>query len=112
MNAMQHLRTILSALVKGVTTAAFVLLFGTAMAQCTNNNTLLAGGAITPSCPGTTTVPCITGGQYALVNVTNGRVYTFSTCGAIFDTQITLFNNSGGGSLAYNDDSPYCGGVH
>ncbi|MCB0769601.1 MAG: T9SS type A sorting domain-containing protein [Flavobacteriales bacterium] len=108
---MQHLRTILSALVKGVTTAAFVLLFGTAMAQCTNNNTLLAGGAITPSCPGTTTVPCITGGQYALVNVTNGRVYTFSTCGAIFDTQITLFNNSGGGSLAYNDDSPYCGGV-
>ncbi len=73
-------------------------------AQCTNNNTL-TGSAITPNCPGTTTVPCVQGGQYALVNVVNGNSYTFSTCGgAAWDTQLTLFNNTGGASLAYNDD--------
>ena len=79
--------------------------------QCANNNTVLAGGAISPTCPGQTTISCITGGEYALVNVTNGRNYTFSTCGAPFDTQITIYNNAGGGSLGYNDDSGYCGGV-
>ncbi|HQV39457.1 MAG: hypothetical protein IPO60_12980 [Flavobacteriales bacterium] len=78
-----------------------------AFGQCTNNNTLL-GSAITPPCPGTTTVPCITGGQYALVNVTLGNIYSFSTCGAAWDTQITIFNNTGGGSLGYNDDSGAC----
>lgn len=79
--------------------------------QCANNNTLLAGGTITPNCPGQTTVGCITGGEYALVNVTSGRNYTFSTCGAPFDTQISIYNNAGGGALGYNDDSGYCGGA-
>ncbi len=74
--------------------------------QCTNNNTL-AGAAVTPNCPGTTNIPCVQGGQYALVNVVAGNTYTFSTCGASFDTQITLFNNTGGGSLGFNDDA--CG---
>ncbi|MEZ4740284.1 MAG: hypothetical protein R2818_13230 [Flavobacteriales bacterium] len=82
----------------GVTSVFLTLVMGSAVAQCPNNNTLLAGGTVTPNCPGTTTVPCITGGEYALVSVTSGRVYTFSTCGAVFDTQITLYNNSGGGS--------------
>lgn len=75
-------------------------------AQCTNNN-VLTGAAITPACPGTTNVPCVQGGQYALVNVVSGNTYTFSTCAATFDTQITLYNNAGGGSLGYNDDA--CG---
>ena len=75
-------------------------------AQCTNNNTL-TGAAVTPPCPGSTTIPCVQGGQYALVNVVAGNTYTFSTCGATFDTQITLFNNAGGGSIGYNDDA--CG---
>jgi len=79
--------------------------------QCANNNTLLAGGTISPNCPGQTTIPCITGGQYAMVNVTTGRNYTFSTCGAPFDTQITIYNNAGGGSLGFNDDSGFCGGT-
>ncbi|MEZ4808593.1 MAG: T9SS type A sorting domain-containing protein [Flavobacteriales bacterium] len=74
--------------------------------QCANNN-VLTGAAVTPTCTGSTTVPCVQGGQYALVNVVAGNVYTFSTCGATFDTQITLYNNSGGGSLGYNDD--FCG---
>jgi len=77
-----------------------------AVGQCANNNTLV-GAAVTPTCSGTTTVPCIQGGQYVLVNVVAGNVYTFSTCGATFDTQITLFNNAGGGALGYNDDA--CG---
>lgn len=76
-------------------------------AQCTDNNTL-TGTAITVPCPGTTTVPCVQGGQYALVNVTSGNIYTFSTCtSTAFDTQITLFNNAGGASLGYSDDA--CG---
>jgi len=77
-------------------------------AQCTDNNTL-TGSAITPPCPGSTTVPCVQGGQYALVNVVAGNIYTFSTCGASFDTQITIFNNTGGASLGYNDDGLPCG---
>ncbi|MCW5899414.1 MAG: T9SS type A sorting domain-containing protein [Flavobacteriales bacterium] len=79
------------------------------LAQCANNNTPIAGPAITPNCPGTTVVPCVMGGQYALVNVVAGNTYTFSTCGAPFDTQITLYDNAGGGSLGYNDDNWACG---
>lgn len=79
-----------------------------ASGQCTNNN-VLTGAAVTPNCPGTTTIPCVQGGQYALINVVNGNTYTFSTCTASFDTQITLFNNAGGGSLGYNDDA--CGPI-
>ena len=80
-----------------------------AVSQCPNNNTLLPGPAITPNCPGTTVVPCMTGGQYALLNVTAGNIYTFSTCGASWDTQLTIYNNAGGGSLGTNDDSFTCG---
>ena len=75
--------------------------------QCADDNTQIAGGAITPNCPGTTTVPCVQAGQYALINVVAGSQYTFSTCAATFDTQITLYNNTGGASLGYNDDA--CG---
>ena len=73
-------------------------------AQCGNDN-VLTGVAISPACPGTITVPCVQGGQYALVNVTLGNIYTFSTCtSTAFDTQITIYNNTGGASLGYNDD--------
>lgn len=78
------------------------LLFG----QCANNNTL-TGSAITPPCPGSTSVPCVQGGQYALVNVVAGNTYTFSTCGASFDTEITLRQQPGGTVMGYNDDA--CG---
>lgn len=78
----------------------------TVHAQCGNDNTLV-GTSYTPPCPGSTTVPCVQGGQYVLVNVVSGNQYTFSTCGATWDTQITLFNNAGGAALGYNDD--FCG---
>lgn len=77
------------------------------MGQCANNNTAIAGGAITPPCPGTMTVPCVQGGQYALVNVVTGNSYTFSTCTATWDTFITLRNNAGGAVMGFNDDA--CG---
>jgi hypothetical protein len=80
---------------------------GTVSGQCTNNNTAIAGGAITPPCPGTMTVACVNSGEYALVNVAAGRIYEFSTCGATYNTEITLFNNAGGGSIGYNNDA--CG---
>ena len=39
------------------------------------------------------------------MNVVNGNTYTFQTCGgATWDTQITLFNNTGGANLGFNDD--------
>ncbi|MBL7951692.1 MAG: T9SS type A sorting domain-containing protein [Flavobacteriales bacterium] len=75
------------------------------LSQCTNNNTVIAGGAITPPCPGSIIVPCVNGGQYALVNVTLGNIYEFGTCNATYDTRITLYNNSGGGSIGYSDDA-------
>lgn len=84
--------------------AAFPCLL--AHGQCPNNNTL-TGTAVTPLCTGTTNVPCVQGGQYALVHVVAGNTYTFSTCAATFDTQITLYNNTGGAALGYNDDA--CG---
>lgn len=74
--------------------------------QCPNNN-VLTGGTITPACPGTTNVPCVQGGQFARVNVVAGNTYTFSTCAASFDTEITLINNTGGVVVGYNDDA--CG---
>ena len=77
-----------------------------AFAQCADNNTLY-NVAATPPCPGSITVGCVWGGEYVIVNVVAGNTYTFSTCGATWDTQITLYNNAGGGSLGYNDDG--CG---
>ncbi|MEO8068575.1 MAG: hypothetical protein ABI599_12840 [Flavobacteriales bacterium] len=57
------------------------------------------------------TVPCVQGGQYALVNVVANNTYTFSVCAATFDTQITVFNNAGGGAVANNDDACGTGGT-
>jgi hypothetical protein len=85
--------------------AIAMLMFATfAQGQCPDDN-VLTGAAVTVPCPGTITVPCVQGGQYALVNVTNGNIYTFSTCtSTAFDTQITLYDNAGGASLGFNDD--------
>ncbi|MBK7297724.1 MAG: T9SS type A sorting domain-containing protein [Flavobacteriales bacterium] len=52
-------------------------------------------------------VPCLNAGQYARIAVTTGNIYVFSTCGATYDTRITLYNNAGGGSIGFNDD--FCG---
>jgi hypothetical protein len=78
----------------------------TVSSQCANNN--IQYGNISGLSPGqTSTVFCMYGGEYALVSVVSGGSYTFSTCGGSWDTQLTLYSNFGGSSLAYNDD--FCG---
>lgn len=82
----------------------------TAVAQCPDDNTQFLSSAA-PVVPGVTQTltSCLYGGEYRLVNnMIAGQTYRFSTCGdADFDTQITIYSNSGGPSLAYNDDA--CG---
>jgi hypothetical protein len=85
---------------------ATLLLATTVRAQCPNDNVLYNVPA-TPPCPGSITVDCIWGGEYVIVNVVAGNIYTFSTCGgATWDTEITLYSNTGT-MLGSNDDG--CG---
>lgn len=87
---------------------AFLSISSLVSGQCANNNTLFSVNATPASCPGSITANCVFGGEYVLVNVVAGNTYTFSTCGgAAWDTQITLYNNTGGGALGYSDDA--CG---
>ena len=92
--------------------AGFLLLFllgiqSVAFGQCNNNNSFLTD--MTPSSPGVTvTNACVRGGRYVTVSVCAGAQYTFKTCASnAFDTQLTLYNNTGGAALAFNDD--FCG---
>lgn len=85
-----------------------VLVNAIATAQCPNDNFLYVD--MTPGFQGATeTETCVWAGEYVTVNVIAGETYQFQTCNAnpFLDTQITLYNNSGGGSLAYDDDG--CG---
>ena len=78
--------------------------------QCTSAGTQYPSVTFTPACTGAaeTISTCVFAGEYSLINVVAGRIYTFATCGgASYDTQLTLFNNAGLGFLAYNDDG--CG---
>lgn len=73
--------------------------------QCPNDNNLYTNVSLT--CPSSTTIPCMFGGEYIILQVTNGYTYTISTCnGGWWDTQLTLYSNLGG-SVGYNDD--FCG---
>jgi hypothetical protein len=77
-------------------------------AQCPNDNTLF--GTTTPICDGVSRVAttAIFAGEYRLFNVTAGNTYVFSTCGdPDFDTYLTVFNNTGGTLIAFNDN--FCG---
>ena len=75
-------------------------------AQCANDNVL--AGDLTPASVSVPVSLALQGGSYVTTTVCAGASYTFSTCGDVdFDTQITLYNNTGGASLGYNDDG--CG---
>jgi len=78
-----------------------------AQSQCANNNTLWATvGNINPG--QTVTVTGTWGGEYNTFNCVSGATYVISTCnGGSWDSQLTLYNNTGGSALAYNDD--FCG---
>jgi regulation of enolase protein 1 (concanavalin A-like superfamily) len=64
-----------------------------------------------PTSPGVTTLltSCLYGGEHRPVtNMQAGSTYRFETCGdSDFDTQITIFNETGTTALAFNDD--FCG---
>lgn len=91
--------------------SAIVLLLGLssnfASAQCTFSGQYWT--SYTPACTGSaeTITTCAWGGDYMNIDVVAGQTYTFSTCGASYDTQLTLFTNSGATYIAYNDDD--CG---
>jgi hypothetical protein len=78
-------------------------------AQCTNNGVFFDD--LTPAGVGEVNsgfTSCAYGGEYYTVSVVAGNVYNFNTCGSTYDTQITLFTNTGG-YLAYDDDGSVCG---
>ncbi len=78
-----------------------------AHAQCPNNNVFYT--SITTLNPGQSYVfGSVWGGEYVTIPVVAGSQYTFSTCGGgSWDTELTLYNNTGGSALGYNDD--FCG---
>lgn len=80
------------------------------LAQCANNNSS-QGGNISIATQGVAqNSGCINAGRYARVTVVAGETYTFSTCIASWDTEMTLYANSGGGALAFDDDG--CGNTN
>ncbi len=71
-------------------------------AQCPNDNTFI-GQNLTVTCPGSTTLSMSTG-DYVILNVTTGNVYSVSTCGGSqCNTRLTL-SNLNGTVYATNDD--------
>jgi hypothetical protein len=87
--------------------AMFTLGLQQVSAQCANDNVLwTTGPTVGPG--GSYTIFGQWAGEYSTIGVVSGTTYTFSTCGgASYDTQITIYNNAGGGALGYNDD--FCG---
>lgn len=78
-----------------------------ALAQCPNDNFLVAG-SLTPPGVGQTTTFLYQTGQYVLANVLSGAMYTITTCNnTTTDTQISVYDNATGTFIAYNDD--FCG---
>ncbi|MBN2682870.1 MAG: PKD domain-containing protein [Bacteroidales bacterium] len=87
-----------------------IFFFQIANSQCYNcDSNYPSGTASTTSSTLTTVSTIIYGGDYSYYNVTMGETYTWTTCGdSDFDTQLTLFNTTCGGTvLDYSDDD--CG---
>ena len=78
---------------------------GEAQAQCPNNNTLYVDLSTSGAGDFQSTAD-IWAGEYATATVCTGATYVFSTCGASYDTEITLYS-SAGVLLNYSDDA--CG---
>lgn len=87
------------------------MMFSVAFGQCPNDN--IDFGDLTPTPAGagaSATFACVWGGDYYTVDVCSSATYRFTTCNSgasSFDTQLTLYDDTGGGLLGYNDDD--CG---
>jgi hypothetical protein len=76
-----------------------------AYAQCANSNTLVAQvGLPNIACPGSVGPFAMSRNRYVEVSVTTGNYYTFSVCGASWNTVITLYNGVAVTNTAFNDD--------
>ncbi|MCF8269192.1 MAG: Ig-like domain-containing protein [Crocinitomicaceae bacterium] len=85
-----------------------ILSFGFAQCVC---STQYPAGTVTPTTVWTTINTLMYAGDYAVVNVTAGNTYEFSTCAAsgsnvTYDSELTLLTNAQQ-LLVYNDD--FCG---
>lgn len=82
-----------------------------AQAQCSNDNVLFFDySAPTTIGASVGSEVCIYAGEYYLLNnMQAGSTYRISSCGStdIVDTRLTVYSNSGGASLGFNDD--FCG---
>src|SRR6188768_2028971 len=94
-----------------LTLAVFILVSTLIKAQPCAFSSFSYSGIITQSIPGSNVVtPAITMGKYLLVNVYQGRSYTFSMCGLAgqFDAVMTIYQESTGTLIGFDDD--FCGG--
>jgi Secretion system C-terminal sorting domain len=105
-----HMRSILRSL---MAFAALSFWASSLSAQCPNDNSLAFGAPtdLTPSSVGNTrTNVQIWGGEYATVNAISGGTYTIQTCASAgFNTHITLYRESNGAMLTFNDNAGGCG---
>lgn len=90
--------------------SSFIFLtFGQVISQC-NNTPQYPTGSYTPTTTYAFINTCNFGGEHALVNVTMGNIYYFSTqtsagSNITYDSQLTLRDNSFN-YIDYNDDAP------
>ena len=93
------------------TVFAWILAASPAQAQCPNDNVFFFGySAPTTIGASVGSEVCIYAGEYYLIsNMDAGSTYRISSCGSpdIVDTRLTVYSNSGGSALAFNDD--FCG---
>lgn len=73
---------------------------------CPDNNNLYSVNATPSGVGNTVTISDMYAGEYVNVSVCQGASYTFASCGATYDTQLTLYSSTGT-LLAHNDDG--CG---
>ena len=88
--------------------ALSILSYGFAQCLCTSQ---YPAGTVTPTTVWSTINTLMYAGDYAVINVTAGNTYEFSTCAAngsnvTYDSELTLLTNAQQ-LLAYNDD--FCG---
>ena len=92
---------------KKITILFLLTLNFVSFSQCPMDNTLYGNFSI-PTVGGSQSTAFAWGGDLYTLDVITGSVYEISTCSSSsFDSEITLYDNTGSGLLGYNDDS--CG---
>jgi gliding motility-associated-like protein len=82
----------------------FIFSTSTVKAQCTDDNTWSGDPTVVTGCPGNANIT-LDAGEYIIMDIVQGNIYTISTCPSTCNTNLTLFDGAGV-VLASNDDSP------